>query len=273
MSAKIFGLAWELELPHAEKFVLLALADHADHDGNNVFPSIALVAWKTEYSERQVQRVMKKLEARGLLVREQDGGLGPRSTTRYRINLDVGKFRERPNKGDKMSPLTHRNPPPKGDNSQPVRVTFATAKGDTAMSPESKAIKNRTFPQKSPSVEIVRGAACTGLPEVPRWASCSDGAGDFRNLIQRKLEGAGYETRCEALVFDRGDGSAGRIDIVAKRGEEILAIECDRQQPREKSIAKLTAYDATRRLIVLREPAIEFADFPLFDDMIGAQSA
>jgi hypothetical protein len=36
MSAKQTGLVWELDLPHNEAWVLMAMADHADHDGHNV---------------------------------------------------------------------------------------------------------------------------------------------------------------------------------------------------------------------------------------------
>jgi hypothetical protein len=32
MSGKIMGQVWDLALPHAELFVLLAMADHADHE-------------------------------------------------------------------------------------------------------------------------------------------------------------------------------------------------------------------------------------------------
>jgi hypothetical protein len=44
MSAKQTGLVWELDLPHNEAWVLMAMADHADHDGQNVYPGIPLLA-------------------------------------------------------------------------------------------------------------------------------------------------------------------------------------------------------------------------------------
>jgi hypothetical protein len=83
MSVKVMAQVWELDLPHAEKFVLLAMADHADHDGGNVYPSVLTVARKTGYSERQVQRVIDSLEARGLLVpTQQTAG----AATVYRVD-------------------------------------------------------------------------------------------------------------------------------------------------------------------------------------------
>jgi hypothetical protein len=67
MSAKIMGLVWEMDLPHNEQLVLLAMADHADHDGQNVYPSTGLLAWKCGYTEVTVSAIRKKLVERGIL--------------------------------------------------------------------------------------------------------------------------------------------------------------------------------------------------------------
>lgn len=101
MSGKISGKVWDLDLPHAEMLVLLAMADHADHEGNNVYPSIGLIAWKTGYSERQVMRIQQKLRDEGLLVavRERQGFV-----TVYRINTNAGKPKP------EYAPLTKRHP-------------------------------------------------------------------------------------------------------------------------------------------------------------------
>ena len=84
MSAKIVGEVWGLKLPREQKYVLLSLADHADHEGCHVFPSVGLLAWKTEYSERQIRRVMGELESAGVIVptNRRDG-----EVTEYRIDL------------------------------------------------------------------------------------------------------------------------------------------------------------------------------------------
>ena len=68
MSGKVSGMIWDLDLPHSQAWVLLAMADHADHEGNNVFPSVDLIAWKTNYSERQVQRIVKQLRDGKILI-------------------------------------------------------------------------------------------------------------------------------------------------------------------------------------------------------------
>ena len=102
MSVKIMGGVWELDLPRGEALVLLALADHADHLGNSVYPSVGLVAWKTGLSERHTQRLMRGLEKKGILVRVRfrEGGRG--HTTHYRIDLEKTQRKSpyEPQKGD-----------------------------------------------------------------------------------------------------------------------------------------------------------------------------
>jgi hypothetical protein len=84
------GGVWELDLDPPEKIVLLAMADHADHEGRHVFPSVDLISWKTGYSPRQVQRIIRDLEKFGLLIRMGDAAGGRGVTNRYRIALENG---------------------------------------------------------------------------------------------------------------------------------------------------------------------------------------
>lgn len=117
MSAKAMGRVFELVLTPAKQSVLLAMADHADHDGGSVKPSVGYIAWKTGYSERQTQRIIKALEMDGLLVpiRMLSG-----KPIEYRIDFSKGTpkppYAPRKKKAtpDKMSPpdlrqdVTHR---------------------------------------------------------------------------------------------------------------------------------------------------------------------
>jgi len=95
MSVKVMGMVWDLELDPNKKFVLLAYADHANHNGENIWPAIETVAKKTGYHERSVQRITRELEEAGLLVPD---GTGPKGTNKLKIPLNVG--------GDKIAPLT-----------------------------------------------------------------------------------------------------------------------------------------------------------------------
>lgn len=113
MSVKVMGAVWDLpasEIEPRQKYVLLAYADHADHTGRNVFPSIALIARKTGYDERSVQRITRELEALGFLIAEGGQAGGRAMSAHWRIPLN----------GDKLSPF------PIGE-----RVTNEPLKGDT----------------------------------------------------------------------------------------------------------------------------------------------
>lgn len=104
------GQVWELKLPHAHMLVLLAMADHADHQGNNVYPGVKLIAWKCGYSDRQVQRIIQDLVEMKLLIEVENE---PGMRTVYRLELANGvqktPLRVRQNvTPDKMSPLTKR---------------------------------------------------------------------------------------------------------------------------------------------------------------------
>jgi Helix-turn-helix domain len=108
------GQVWELDLPHNQQSVLLAFADHADDEGYNARPGIEYVAWKTGYSERQVQRIVRELERVELLV--EVAAAAGRKATAYRVVVAAGhrkapyqpRHEREPNamtdrRGDKMS--------------------------------------------------------------------------------------------------------------------------------------------------------------------------
>lgn len=83
----MLGHVWDLDLPANKLLVLLALADHADHNGENAYPSADLIAWKTGYSERQVRRILQSLVKDEILSHQPRPG----KTSVYSIHLDNGK--------------------------------------------------------------------------------------------------------------------------------------------------------------------------------------
>ena len=83
---------WDIDLPTSEKMVLLIIADHADDEGTNSWPSVATIARKASISPRQAQRLIQSLSASGLLsVEEQAGGhremRDDRRPNRYTVKL------------------------------------------------------------------------------------------------------------------------------------------------------------------------------------------
>ncbi len=133
MSVKTMAAVWELDLPQNEKFILLALADHADDHGF-CYPSVGRLAWKSGYSIRQTQEILKHLRDRGVIEvwGVQPGGRG--RTTRYRVC---------PEKGAKIAPFSEWCERRRARESvQPgaERMRQSAQKGAVATAPESPVI-------------------------------------------------------------------------------------------------------------------------------------
>jgi hypothetical protein len=98
---------WNLDLHHTEKFVLLALADNANDEGN-CYPSIATITKKCSLSEPTVHRSIKKLVELNLVVQIFRTG---RSTI-YTLNLNTPHQNDTPPQIDTPLPLTVTPHPP-----------------------------------------------------------------------------------------------------------------------------------------------------------------
>ena len=93
MSVHATAKVWRSRIEPTEKLVLLALADCAEHDGSNSFPSVPRLAAECGLSERTVQRVLRALEAKGWIVVEHEAGAVVRGVRRrsatYRLLLEA----------------------------------------------------------------------------------------------------------------------------------------------------------------------------------------
>lgn len=82
-------MAWALEqqgLEPVDKLVLLGIANHADRDGGNAWPSLATLALYVGRGDQTVRRSIRELQKRGLLdVTVQGGGTAKHGG--YRSNL------------------------------------------------------------------------------------------------------------------------------------------------------------------------------------------
>jgi hypothetical protein len=141
MSVKIMAQVWELDLPQNEKLVLLAFADHADDEGI-CFPSVARIARKTGYSERQVQTIGKQLRAKGLIAPLSRTGGG---RTRGGSYLSV-VYQISAEKGAKISPLK----PKQGCSPAQLGVKPSAVRGEVATAPESSN-NHQVEPSEKPS--------------------------------------------------------------------------------------------------------------------------
>ncbi len=116
MSVRLMADVWDFGPGDAtEVSVLLCLANFADDDGGNCYPGEARIARMTRKSERQVRRVLRRLEVDGWMRILQRGN-GAGNFTEYLIDADY--LRE---KGGHSVPLS----------AQGKRRTFPTKKADT----------------------------------------------------------------------------------------------------------------------------------------------
>lgn len=201
---------WDQDMPTKEKFVLLAYADHADHEGGSIFPANATVAKKTGYSVRAIQRITRRLEESGFLIADGENVGGRHRSNRWKIPIYGGL------KGD-LSVMVSKERVTK----QRERVTEPPLKGDTAMSPES-SLTHQVQPSKEESVqfsEVVKiweksvGPITGGIAE--ELGSMADEAEAHRLKLTNGSKGstlAGTEWVTHAIKTAR-KSAAGRFNV------------------------------------------------------------
>jgi len=123
------GIVWD-HYPEGggEMLTALKLADHAEHDGSHIYPSVRRVADLTYQSERTVQRHIRSMEARGWLVLEEEAW-GPGRARTYRIPIE-----RIPQQVEAR--VTKCHPSKGGVTSETKGVTPVTERGDITVSPE-----------------------------------------------------------------------------------------------------------------------------------------
>ena len=96
-------------LQPSKKIVLLALADFANDDGKNIFPSVATIAKKSSLSRRSVQMILADFVSSGVL-RVAKNGLGgaPGSTRHLIIDLTVLENMVRIAREENLAPVSQR---------------------------------------------------------------------------------------------------------------------------------------------------------------------
>ena len=84
MSIALMTDVWKVNIQSAKKMVLLALADSANDEGTNCFPSVATIVEKCSMSERAIQGHLQALEKTGLISRKERSG----RSTNYTLNVE-----------------------------------------------------------------------------------------------------------------------------------------------------------------------------------------
>lgn len=128
MSIELMSRVWKCDLPPNLTLVLLAMADIARDDGSRCYPSVDFLAWKCNYSRRQIQNIIGSLRAKAILlvVRNDQGGRGMDGrgqSTEYLIKVDhispkaeyVRSSSRASKKGEDVAPLTVQSTTKKGE--------------------------------------------------------------------------------------------------------------------------------------------------------------
>lgn len=192
MSAKAAGRVWDLDLPHNKQHVLLAMADHADHEGRNMYPSLDLIAWKTGYSYRQVRRIVEELERDGILVMRKPAR--QQHPAVYDMDLSAGTAKPafdrtaRKKNGQNVHPENGQNVHPdksRVDISTPPEWTSEHARVDIAMS---------TKPWN-------HGEPPTPTQTLPK--NGADGGDDFYRELRRRRVGQPKARQIASMPLDQ----------------------------------------------------------------------
>lgn len=167
MSVHVQGLCFKARFKCPKrKAVAVAMADHAHDDGTSIWPSVARLAAKTEWSERTVQRVIRELQTLGILVLVEEGGHGAKSTNEFRFDMDLlfdlccGAVDIVENEGDHESPCTLVRV-----TDSPIRVSTTPNKGAHLTPEPSSKHKEPSGAQERASDEARAPAAGRPVPQ------------------------------------------------------------------------------------------------------------
>jgi len=122
---------WDMDLPPGEKIVLLALADQANDEGRQCWPSVETIMRRSGQGERTVRRALSSLEEKGHLTRHHRVN----DSTQYHLHpCQIGTPAE-------LAPVP--NQPARGANLAPKPPVTLSPK--TSSSTKERAPKAPTF--------------------------------------------------------------------------------------------------------------------------------
>jgi hypothetical protein len=169
----------------AARLVLIVLADRADHEGRNAYPSVSSIANDARCSESTVHRVLRELEAAGHIVRE---GVSHRRTTMYRVAMQEMLAPSRPSDDGRVA-KSEGGPISGADPSDPET---GTSDGRTEVPPTIGPEPSVTVLE--PSEEPARVGVRAPAPPMPP---------DTRGMPWQQRRDAEAEHRAQLAGFER----------------------------------------------------------------------
>lgn len=138
MSVEAMSWAFAQTLPPCPKSVLVALANRADEDGQ-CWPGLDDLEQRTGWNRRSIQRAIKDLQERGLLVASfRFKPMGGQNSNLYRLACSPTFIPSPRPQGDRVTPGGVTQGQGEGDTQSPRGVTPCHGEGDT-VSPESSS--------------------------------------------------------------------------------------------------------------------------------------
>lgn len=202
MSIRLMSDVWRTNLPTTEKMVLLVIADHANDEGTQSYPSQATIAEKASISIRTVQRAVNTLVLEGYIrmFKHSGGSANCREDRRphlYQIN--VGKLR-----GDTVTTRQTR-----GDNKDANGATLTTSTGR-----HSRPMNHPLEPSKEPAKNEPNGSQVkelmslyyenfTGELEPARGQTAGQIQSALKQISFEQLQPAVKQVAVEGQVLSR----------------------------------------------------------------------
>jgi hypothetical protein len=212
MSIKLMAYYWEAGPENqSERFVLLALADHANDEGE-CWPwlSLAKLARKTCMTERGLRAIIRRLEAGGWLSVEEGGGRNKCNTYRLKTRNDIPPERGSARNADAET----RN----GD---------AETRNATTLNPECGS-SSTTYIHKEPLEEKKR-ARDAASEALVQWASPQAVASflAYRKQRSKPLTATAAARLANNLrdIFNAGGSPDDALGLAEERGWQTVTRE------------------------------------------------
>ena len=197
MSISALNWAFEQDLPHAEKSVLVALAHRADKDGY-CYPGQKAIAAMTGASESTVRRAIKSLDEAGYLSREDRRRKnGSRTSTRYHLPVTMT--------ANQPVTMTGREKEPTGHHDTPLPVTMTGPPDKSVIISQNTyadaAEKTNTMIQKNeptPTARTLIAEWIDGMPNKPPGRIIGHLSKEIKNLLE---EGYDYQLVRQATIL------------------------------------------------------------------------